>query len=259
MYAENGKTRIYCESRGDGEAILFISGLGADHGFWSRSTELFPGYRSVSMDNRGIGKTVSSGAFSISDMAEDAIAVMDALDLDRVHVIGWSMGSIIARRAAAAHPDRFRDMVLVGSYLERPARTRYLLRGLLDSLCEGRTDQDTVFRTINSFCLTETRFRRYESQGRDAPLPSERFDPEGLRMQMEAGDSEDPCDVQVPRSVPALVIHGAQDIMVPPSEGRRTAVAMGAEYVELSDQGHRIPLSAYSQIADRFFRTHPAG
>lgn len=259
MYAENGDARVYFESKGEGETILFIPGLGADHRFWSRSADLFPGYRSVSMDNRGIGKTTSSGTFTIREMAEDAIAVMDALDVDCAHVIGWSMGSIIARKAAASHPDRFRDMVLVGSYIERPARTRYLLCGLLDSLCEGRTDQDTVFRTINAFCLTEARFRRYESQGRDAPLPSERLDPEGLRMQMEAGDSEDLCSVQVPRSVPTLVIHGAQDIMVPPSEGRRTADAMMAEYIELPDQGHRIPLSVYSQIADRFFRTHPAG
>lgn len=258
MYAESGGARIWYEDVGEGEPLVMIAGFGAEHSFWSRAPSLLKGYRIVTLDNRGVGRTEYSGHFDTSVQADDVIAVMDALGIEKAHILGWSMGSHIARNLAVRYPDRLVDLILIGTYIDRPARSQYVLDGTLRAVVEGRIPLRFFYMMVNVFCLTEGAFEVFEKEGREPPVPRGEEDPQGLMDQLNAVGVNDTGARDVDIGVPTLIIHGAEDIMVPPSEGRKAAAAIeGSEYVELPGQGHRIPLKAYSAVADEFFRRHP--
>ena len=132
----NGIEVVY-EDTGEGVPLLILGGFGADRDFWVGATSAFPGYRIVTLDNRGVGETVYSAGFSVEDLAEDAFLLMRHLGIDRFNVLGWSMGSQIAQILAAHHPDSVMGLVLVSTYSRIPARSDYLLRTLSRMAAEG--------------------------------------------------------------------------------------------------------------------------
>lgn len=117
MFAESDGARISYDTAGDGEPVILLAGFGAAGSYWRRMPPLLNGCLCVTLDNRGVGDTVYDGPFSMADMADDAVAVMDDLGIGKAHVVGWSMGSHIARKLACRHPDRVADLTLVGTYL----------------------------------------------------------------------------------------------------------------------------------------------
>ncbi len=109
-------TRIHYQrfGRTDGEPLLMIQGLGADSGSWL--LQRFPfggGYRCIAPDNRGAGRSdVPPGPYDLEVMATDLLAVLDAEGIDRAHVLGVSMGGILAQILAVRYPERVRSLVL---------------------------------------------------------------------------------------------------------------------------------------------------
>ena len=156
MFVESDGARIHYDTSGDGEPVILLAGFGAAGSYWRRMPPLLDGFLCVTMDNRGVGDTVYDGPFSMADMADDAVAVMDGLGIGKAHVVGWSMGSHIARKLACRHPDRVADLTLVGTYLQRPARSDYVLRGMLGMVIDGKAPMECLFRSVNAFCLTES-------------------------------------------------------------------------------------------------------
>src|SRR5262245_26325973 len=90
--------RIHYEVHGSGEPVLLIMGLGSNAYGWYRTIPwLAPHYEVIAFDNRGSGRSdVPEGAYSITQMAEDAAAVLDAAGHERAHVVGASLGGMIA-------------------------------------------------------------------------------------------------------------------------------------------------------------------
>ena len=109
-------TRLHYEvvGRRDGEPVLMIQGLGADkHGWTLQRMALAPKYRTIALDNRGAGRSDKPfGTYSLEQMADDAIAVLDAAGYDSAHVMGASMGGAISQILAVKHPERVRSLVL---------------------------------------------------------------------------------------------------------------------------------------------------
>lgn len=257
MFAEARDARICFDSVGDGEPIVMIGGFGAGRGYWSKAPACLPGYRIICLDNRGVGDTEYEGEFSVSDMADDVVAVLDTSGIGKAHIVGWSMGSHIARNLASRHPDRVEDLTLVGTYLDRPARSQYVLGRSMDMVICGEMSPKALYMMINAFCFTEGTFRRFEEEGRDAPLPRTFDDPEGLMHQLEAIDANDRERIQK-IDTPTLIIHGEEDIMVPFSEGRKVAdLIPGSRFLLLSGQGHGIPVKSYSRELLEFLSEHP--
>src|SRR2546421_4788979 len=117
-YAEVNGQRLYYEIRGDGEPFVCVMGLGADLTGWSL---LVPNwsrqYRTLAFDNRDVGRSsYASAPYEVADMAQDAIALVDELGLERFHLLGMSMGGAIAQEVALALPDRVRTLTLCVSY-----------------------------------------------------------------------------------------------------------------------------------------------
>jgi 3-oxoadipate enol-lactonase len=105
---------IYAEATGDGEPIVFCHGLGGNHAIWWQQIGPFAQrYCVITWDQRGFGNsTARNGRTGIDEAAGDLIAVLDALQMPRAHLVGQSMGAFVALRAALNHPDRARSLVL---------------------------------------------------------------------------------------------------------------------------------------------------
>src|SRR6266567_9205453 len=113
-YALNHRVRVYWEEEGQGYPLLMIMGLGFSLDMWR---ELRPfmarHFRTIVYDNRGVGKSdVPLRLFSIAAMARDAVCVLDAAGILRAHVLGISMGGMIAQELALSAPDRVDKLIL---------------------------------------------------------------------------------------------------------------------------------------------------
>lgn len=111
---------IHYEVAGAGEPILFLHGLGSSTLDWERQFEAFSGrYRTIAVDARGSGDSRDllkpSGPFTVAEFASDALAVLDHLDAAPAHVVGLSMGGVVAFQMAVARPQAMRTMTIVNS------------------------------------------------------------------------------------------------------------------------------------------------
>lgn len=246
MFADINGIRMSYEDSGSGEPIVLIGGFGANGAFWSNAVPMMDGYRVITFDNRGVGDTVYDGGFSLEDLADDVVALLDHLGLDRVHVLGWSMGSQVAQLLGIHHPDRLKSLTLVSTYLRRPARFEYIMSGMNDMVLKGVAPIDALAMVVNAFCFTEDLFMEYEASGCTFPIPEKPERPEGLRDQLRAIDGCDTTDEVSGIRVPTMVIHGGKDIMVEPREGVRVAESIpGSRLLLLDSAGHNIPFEMY--------------
>ena len=125
-----GAGELGYEEAGSGAPLLFISGTSLDRTIWGGQVSHFMGrYRCVTFDNRDVGESsLATSAYAPRDMAGDTLALVDALGLERAHVVGHSLGGAIAQELALAAPARVRSLTLVGSWARNDEYTRALFR-----------------------------------------------------------------------------------------------------------------------------------
>jgi 3-oxoadipate enol-lactonase len=209
-------TELHYERAGAGEPLLLIQGMSANHLAWGRpfSSLLEQSFDVITFDNRGIGLSQPvSEAFSITEMAADTAALLEALEIERAHVLGISMGGMIAQELALAHPDRLRSLTLgctycggQGSQLMDPAD----FQGLVEAMGSG--DAQRVFRAMYELNLSPG-FRAEESRFADfvamaEALPASR---ETIGFQVQAITAHDTSARLPDLATPTLVIHGTAD------------------------------------------------
>lgn len=118
--AKVGEIEMYYDEQGSGEALLLIMGLAADSTAWLfQVPEFSKHYRTISFDNRGVGRSSKpTGPYTIHQMADEAVGLLDVLNVERAHVVGVSMGGMIAQELVLRHPQRVRGLVLACTYPE---------------------------------------------------------------------------------------------------------------------------------------------
>lgn len=116
---------LYYEEHGRGDPLLCIMGFATDSTGWLFQVPAFAErHRTIVFDNRGVGRSDKpAGAYTIHEMADDAVALLDHLKVDRAHVLGLSMGGMIAQELVLRHPDRVRGLVLAATFPEPDAAT----------------------------------------------------------------------------------------------------------------------------------------
>ena len=121
--AEVNGQRLYYEIHGDGEPLLCVAGLTCDTLVWIPQVHAFAAaHKTVIFDNRDAGQSSMADAdYEITDMARDAIALADELELDSFHLLGVSMGGAIAQEIALQVPDRVRTLTLAVTFADSGA------------------------------------------------------------------------------------------------------------------------------------------
>jgi pimeloyl-ACP methyl ester carboxylesterase len=258
--AHNGDVELYYETFGSASdpTLLLVNGFGSqciNHDVpWCEKFAAC-GYRVVRFDNRDVGLSsqLEGRTYSLRDMAGDAVAVLDAIGVDRAHVHGVSMGGMIVQWLAIAHADRLLSMTSVMSttgesgYGQSSPEAVAALTAPPATTRDGYLDQQVAARRIYASLpewVDEDEVREKAGRAYDRGLH-----PEGLRRQMGA-ITHDSGRAEALRSVtvPTLVMHGSRDTLIDPSGGRRTAELIpGATFVLIEGMGHDYPPAVWDQ------------
>jgi pimeloyl-ACP methyl ester carboxylesterase len=195
--------------------------------------------------------------YTLDDMAKDCLGLLDALELGPVHLVGASLGGMIAQTVALMRPDRLRSLTLImtssGSRRVGQADPRLIGRLLKGRVATSREQaMDAVvdtFRVIGSkgFALDEERLRDIGARSYDRG-----YDPGGYRRQLAAVVAQPNRTERLPSiDLPTLVMHGLHDPLVAPSGGLAIARAIpGARFVGFSGMGHDLPRELWPEFAD---------
>ena len=240
-YAENGETKIYWEESGAGEPLLLIMGLGGTLSEWHRLLPaLSAEYRVIVFDNRGVGETVASDeTFSILLMATDARAVLDAANVESAHVLGMSMGGMIAQEFALNYPEKTRSLTLAVTACG--GREAVLAEPEVFFALQGRgagTPED-AFWAMTPFIYDAGTSR--ETVAEDLAVRAGNFTkPENFMRQIQAIVSWQGTHARLSNiKVPTLILHGKNDRLIPCANARILADQISnAKLVELDDASH---------------------
>lgn len=238
---------IYYETWGrrDGEALLLIPGLGSDLRIWACQRLVFGRrYRCIAVDNRGSGRSGKpAGPYSLDQMADDALAVLDAEGVGRAHLLGYSMGTFIAQTLALANPERVRSLVLAGT----AARHYEWRRELLASWSEVATSQGVHVMARRAVpYLLGPRNARVFGLWINLLWPLLLSQPaHAFAAQVEAilAFPEDRRHRLGELTAPALVLAGLDDRLTPPQDGAELASFLPAgRFATVSGAGHGMVL-----------------
>jgi 3-oxoadipate enol-lactonase len=242
--AGNPGSEIFWQRSGSGEPLLLIQGMSGTHLAWGKPflSRLEADFECVVFDNRGIGRNDPvAEPFTIADLAADAITVMDAAGLETAHVLGISMGGMVAQELAFAAPERLRTLALGCTYAGGPGSSLIAAEDagpLLEAMGSG--DLDRVFRAMYAVNLSPG-FRADESNyapftAMAGALPARQMT---VQLQMQAIGGHDVQDRLAAIEAPTLVIHGTEDKMIPVANGKLIASLIpGAKLEILDGVGH---------------------
>jgi pimeloyl-ACP methyl ester carboxylesterase len=279
-YASNGDVRIAFEDLGGagGDPLLLVMGLGVSRFWWPDTliAELVRrGFHVVAYDQRDSGQSAhfpdsgtssplaavlrrSSPAYTAEDMADDAVAVLDAVGWESAHLFGHSMGGQVAQRIAVRHPRRVRTLTSSASLpgdVGHLAAGRYVRMGTVARFTrlkfpEGK-EGDIALALAIARMVASPDYPADEAAVRQA---AERDQVSGARdtgaQSRQAGAKWHGGPMSQVR-VPALVLHGSADPVLRTGSARRTAAQIsGARLVILPGVGHYLPAAMYPQVAD---------
>ena len=251
---ERAGLKLYWEVEGEGEPVLLIMGLGASSEHWFRIVpSLAARFRTIRFDNRGIGQSdAPPGPYSIEAMADDAAAVIEAAGALPAHVFGNSMGGMIAQELALRHPGHVRSLVLGCTTCGGRASVRAAKEVLAALEPNPALSREEVFWAAAhiSYDASTDRARLAEDF---AARASVRRTAEGYLGQLAAVRAWKGTHDRLGRiGVPTLVIHGENDVLIPPENARILASAIpGAQLVLLQGAAHIF-------LTDRFEPTRDA-
>ena len=240
--ASDGIRLHYAESgRRSGPPVLMIQGLGADKHLWDlQRVALAPRYRTIALDNRGAGRSdLPLGGYSLEQMADDAITVLDHAGVDEAHVVGASMGGVIAQILALDHPDRVRSLTLACTACQHhPWRVELLAEWAEIARTSG---MGAMTKAASRWMIGPRSFRRFSPAiGWFGPLAFSRPAHAFVGQVAAILDIDDDmagrlCEV----TAPTLVMVGNQDILTPRGDSELLAESITtAELVVVSGAAH---------------------
>ena len=273
---------IAYETHGDpgDEPLLLVMGLGAQLIAWP--IELVDalvdrGFFVVRYDNRDVGLSTKHDdaaghdflsafmqaaqgepievAYQLSDMAADGIGLLEHLGIESAHVVGASMGGMIAQTMAIEHPSRVRTLTSIMSTTGDTDVGQPTPEAMLRLLAPiPATREEAIARTVETsrVICSPVHFDETLAQKRAEEAYDRCYNPAGIARQLLGiAASGSRAEGLAQLDVPTLVIHGAVDPLVTPSGGERTAALVpGAELLVLDEMGHDLPLALLPQVVD---------
>jgi pimeloyl-ACP methyl ester carboxylesterase len=258
----NGEVELYYEVFGDDKdpVLLLVNGLGSQCiNFKVEFCDMFvrEGFRVVRFDNRDVGLSshLKGGPkYTVSDMASDGFAVLDAVGAPAAHIAGWSMGGMIVQAMAITHPERVLSMTsvmsapgaipgeqppdVIAAFGAPPATNR-------DEAAERHLAGQRAWGSPAYYDVARITADAHAAYDRN-------WDPEGRgRQAMAVASSPSRVDALGSLRVPTLVVHGDADRLVPPEAGRATAEAIpGARLEIVEGMGHDYPPQHWPRLVE---------
>jgi pimeloyl-ACP methyl ester carboxylesterase len=238
-----GDVDIYVEQVGHGPDVLLLGGLSDPAESWQPQLDgLSDRYRLIALDNRGAGRTpLPEEPLSVPMMADDAAAVLRALDVRAAHVAGFSGGSAIAQELALRHPELVRSLVLMSTFARPDAYLRSagkFFQWLADAAPSERAMMEAFFLWVYTPRAHENGM--VEQIIEDALVFPHPQSPEAFQAQLEGFMSHDAIDRLGEIAAPTLVLAGELDIMTRPRLGRAVAEAIpGARFEVMPGEAHQ--------------------
>jgi 3-oxoadipate enol-lactonase len=266
-FAMNGTVELHWKSVGEGPAVLLIAGQGMTvEGWWSTIPVLARSFRVIAFDNRDTGRSsLLPWPYTVTQMARDAVAVLDAAGEHRAHVYGISLGSLVAQEVALRHPDRVRALVLgassAGGFAAyKPSPSSFAQTFLVRAGAMG--PEEAEWAAVPYTYAEKTRRSHPERIAADiAHRVSSPPKPLAYLHQAAAVATHDAYERLNRLAAPTLVVHGEQDVFVPPSNALVLAERIpGAQLQLWPNAGHMYTIDepqADREIA-RFLLDHSA-
>jgi len=247
--------RIAWESQGDGKPVLLVHGLGYTRQGWGPLRELLARrYRVLSFDNRGIGESdIPAGPYAVEELAGDALQVLDEAGVGRAHLLGASLGGMVAQLVAVEHPDRVGRLVLVST--TPGGRDAFPLpQQTLALMAEAATlpPEVALRRFVENALAPGSELADEVYAYRRAHPP----DPAGWAAQAAAGAAWDADGRLVRIAAPTLVLAGTADAVVDPRNAQILADAIPGAQLELIDDAGHLPFweraEEFGALVERF-------
>jgi 3-oxoadipate enol-lactonase len=244
-FADANGARLYYEVYGKGEPLLLIPGRGTNHLSWADEVPAYaPEFKVILFDPRGTGQSSFPEGVesSMALLADDAAGLLDALGVDAAHVLGWSLGGMVAQEMALRHPDKVRSLILgdttPGGLHSIPAED-WTTAALVASTTQGPTAPNFLELFFPPDYLAEHRSEAIDYVKRifaGPPMP-----PQAAVAQLQAQTGHDTYDRLPSITAPTLVVHGADDPLIPAENGRILAERIpGAELILVEGSRHLV-------------------
>lgn len=241
---QNNDVELYYELHGNGPPLLLIAGLASDSPSWLPVlVDLKKQFTVILMDNRGVGRSTQECEIQIGLMADDSMVLLRHLGLEKVHLLGHSMGGMVALEFAVRYPGMVEKLVLASSTVRNLARNNRLFDDWA-SAREAELDQSAWFRTIFTWIFTEMFFengQRVDDVIRyllGYPWPQSA---QGFRKQVQAIAAFDGTALLPQISVPTLVLAGELDILMPLKHSVTLADGIaGAQLTVIEQAAHSV-------------------
>ncbi|MEP9355060.1 alpha/beta hydrolase [Xanthobacter sp. KR7-65] len=238
---QNDGLELAYQVSGEGPPLLLISGLSAERSFWTLSRPLLSGFTLIEFDNRDIGKSARAKApYAVADMARDALAVLDAAGIAKAHVVGHSLGGMIAQELTLMAPQRVDRLVLSNTIARSDLYTTEIMR-LLKELRLQIDNELTFGAALTTFVLGMRTLKTIPlfaavQQSLDAGLYQEK---DAFLRQLDACVSFDALTRIGMIAAPTLAIYCDDDRLFAPAMVREVADAIPhAALDEIIDSGH---------------------
>jgi pimeloyl-ACP methyl ester carboxylesterase len=239
-----GGVELHCERAGAGEPLLLIQGMSGTHVSWG---DAFRGplerqFEVVAFDNRGIGLSAPvDGPFTIAEMAADTAGLLDALGIESAHVVGISMGGMIAQELALAHPERLRSLTLGCTYCGGPGsklmpqeNAEKLLAGMASGSRDKAIRASYEVNLSPGFRADEGNYRAFHEMAIEVPAAKQT-----IELQAQAIFGHDASGRIGGIATPTLIVHGTLDGVLPVANGHLIASLMPQARLEiLEGVGH---------------------
>lgn len=251
---------LYYELAGSGSPVLFIQGVGATGEAWRPQVNGFASdFRTLLFDNRGLGRSVPCRApISIEGMAADARALMDAAGWESAHIVGHSMGGVIAQQLALDAPQRARSLSLLCTFArgkDGARLTPWVLWMTLRTRLGSRPMRRRAFLEMLFPKMELANANRDELAARIATLIGRDLadSPAILMKQVQALARHDVSGrLHELALIPTLVMSAAHDPIAPPRYGRQIAELIpGATYEEIAGAAHGVTIQMSERINER--------
>jgi len=234
---------VYYIEKGEGVPIVFVPGNWATSLSWKPVIDRLPdSYRGISYDVRGRGRTEGpDNDYTMPELAGDLLALVDALRLDKFHLVGHSLGSAIAMQFALDHSERLYSLVVVAPAWVDGMPAAYDVPAAQQALIDNKEVFRQAFKAMMPTLTDQTYFDQLAAEGHEQRI-------EATMRNLPALANWRPGDKLSQIGVPSLVISGELDALTGGANADRAAAALGTRHITIPGVGH----SPNIEAPDRF-------